>query len=402
MKIIKSIILSLSLVATSYASAMSSGRNASHYVYVESNIASSGANSIVAYQSSSEGTLETLPGSPFLTGGAGVFDSSFGLGPFDSDQNIITNPEHTFLFAVNSGSNSIAVFHIGSDGGLTAVEGSPFPSYGVDPVSLGYQDGDLVVVNKHDDPAQASDQSLPNYTTFHVGTQGQLTPIDGSTVEVANGSSPSQALIDHNLVFGADFLGGLLQSFEIHSGYLKQNEPLALPAEAFQGISAPRLPLGLTINPSAPVLYVGLPTASKIGVYTFNRSGDLKFLSTAPNSGQAVCWLRSNRSGNRLYTSNSGDHSISVYDTTNPYSPTEIQKTVLTTQGNLFQIALDPSDSFVYAIEQRSAASIPQTEGNAIHVLKIDSSSGQLTELPNQTKSLSVPNDTRIQGIAIF
>ena len=57
---------------------------------------------------------------------AGVFDATFIPGPFDSDQNLIENASGTLLFAVNSGSNTIAVFHIQSDGSLAPVHGSPF------------------------------------------------------------------------------------------------------------------------------------------------------------------------------------------------------------------------------------------------------------------------------------
>jgi hypothetical protein len=96
---------------------------------------------------------------------------------------------------VNSGSNSIAVFHIRSDGSLSAVNGSPFPSGGSDPVSVGLLGDILTVVNKAQDPAQSTDRTLPNYTTFHVDHDGTLDPVDRSTVPVAYGSSPSQALI---------------------------------------------------------------------------------------------------------------------------------------------------------------------------------------------------------------
>jgi 6-phosphogluconolactonase (cycloisomerase 2 family) len=106
-------------------------------VYVESNIGTPGGNSIFAFRRDSQGNLTPLPGSPFLTGGTGIFDASLKLGPFDSDQNVIVNPEHTLVFAVNSGSNTIAVFHIRSDGRLSAVEGSPFASGGINPVSVG-------------------------------------------------------------------------------------------------------------------------------------------------------------------------------------------------------------------------------------------------------------------------
>src|SRR5580693_6870810 len=185
-------------------------------IYLESN--STAGNSIFTYTfnfTSAPVLHSTTP-----AGGIGVFDPSFALGPFDSDQNVIENPSGTLLFAVNSGSNTISVFNIHPDGSLSPVNGSPFPSGGSDPVSVGLKGNTLVVVNKGQDPAQAGTASgamLPNYTTFNVSPGGQLAPVPDATVSVAVGSSPSQALIAarDNVVFGADFLGGLLQSFSL-------------------------------------------------------------------------------------------------------------------------------------------------------------------------------------------
>src|SRR5205814_1709572 len=128
-------------------------------------------------------------------------------------QNLTVSADGRLLFAVNSGSNSIAVFRITSNG-LEAVQGSPFASGGSDPVSVGLRDDILTVVNKDEDPAQNGNLVQPNYTTFRVWPNGTLTAINNSTVSVAYHSSPSQALIASrgSFVFGADFLGGLLQS----------------------------------------------------------------------------------------------------------------------------------------------------------------------------------------------
>jgi hypothetical protein len=105
-------------------------------VYVESNLFGENANSILAFRRDENGALTLLPGSPFLTGGSGVaIDDVPTVGAFDSDQNIIVNPERTRLFAVNSGSDTIAVFDILPDGGLVPVPGSPFSSGGINPVS---------------------------------------------------------------------------------------------------------------------------------------------------------------------------------------------------------------------------------------------------------------------------
>ena len=199
----------LSLVAH----AQSSNAGTADIIYLESN--STSGNSVFAYRFnfvSSPTLISTTP-----AGGIGVFDPSFALGPFDSDQNLIENATGKLLFAVNSGSNTIAVFKIQQDGTLIPVKGSPFPSGGSDPVSVGLKEDTLVVVNKDEDPAQNANLALPNYTTFKVSRGGELTPLPDSTVSVAYGSSPSQALVasQGDVVFGADFLGGLLQSFQL-------------------------------------------------------------------------------------------------------------------------------------------------------------------------------------------
>lgn len=197
-------------------------------VYTESNIPSENGNTILAFEQDVNGKLTPLPNSPFPTGGAGIADPTFtpSGGPFliaDNDQNVIVNPEHTRLFAVNSGSNTIAVFDIKKDGTLSPVSGSPFPSGGVNPESLGLANDVLYVVNRNLDrnhPTQDANGSQPNYTGFRVTRAGKLIPIPGSTVWVPNASGPTQALIsqDKQILFGAEFTGGLLRSLRILPG----------------------------------------------------------------------------------------------------------------------------------------------------------------------------------------
>ncbi len=81
-------------------------------IWLESN--STAGNSILTFRNDGSGSPTFLGSTP--AGGIGVFDPTFALGPFDSDQNLVVNPEGTLLFAVNSGSNSIAVFRIASTG----------------------------------------------------------------------------------------------------------------------------------------------------------------------------------------------------------------------------------------------------------------------------------------------
>lgn len=370
-------------------------------IYVESNDPS--GNAIFAFSRSPTGRLAPLPGSPYSARGLGI-TPTFALGPFDSDQNVIVGNvgKHQFLFAVNGGSDTIAVFRINPDGSLTPVPGSPFPSGGSNPVSVGLTpDGILGVVNKDQDPGNPG-QFLPNYTSFRVTSQGRLIPIPHSVITVDAGSSPSQALISPSgrLLFGADFMGGLVRSFHIApSGRLVPADAVSPPAELFQPSGAPPFPLGLAAHPTHPLLYVGLVTINRLGVYHYDHGGGLRFVQSVPNSGTAICWLLVNKNATRLYTSNTGDPSISVYDLTrDPSTPVEIQKVVLRSTGNCFQFALDSSEQFLHVVTQQSAAT-QDVSANAINVLKVDHN-GMLTEVPGSPTLLPVPNLVRPQGVA--
>ena len=101
---------------------------ARNVLYVESNHQSPGQNSVLGYARAADGSLTPLPGSPFLTGGKGHNNPTAGLlGPNDLDQPMVASDDKKRLYAVNAGSNTIAVFNVAADGTLAAVTGSPFP-----------------------------------------------------------------------------------------------------------------------------------------------------------------------------------------------------------------------------------------------------------------------------------
>jgi 6-phosphogluconolactonase (cycloisomerase 2 family) len=374
-------------------------------IYLESN--STAGNSIFTY--SFDFTSAPVLKSTTQAGGAGVFDPSFALGPFDSDQNLIENPSGTLLFAVNSGSNTIAVFNISADGSLIPVSGSPFPSGGSDPVSVGLKGDTLVVINKGQDPAQAGTAAgavLPNYATFHVSPDGQLTPVPNSTVSVAMGSSPSQALVasQGDVVFGADFLGGLLQSFKLdENGALDQNLPAALPDSIFTGLTGGHLPLGMRTHPFLPILYVDVTPVSKVAVYTYDPKGRLTFVRAVADPGAAPCWAVVNHAGTHLYVTNTGDNSIEVYSLADPLNPTEVQHFVMDSNqgGAVFSTVIDRSDTWLYVSGERSSANA-SSAANAFHTLKIGAN-GELTEpfAPTVLPATSA-SPVRAQGITVF
>jgi 6-phosphogluconolactonase (cycloisomerase 2 family) len=371
---------------------------AEHVVYVESN--DPNGNAIFAFSRANDGRLTQLPGSPFPAGGTGI-TPTFALGPFDSDQEVIVNPAHTMLFAVNGGSDTIAVFWINKDGSLTPVNGSPFPSGGSNPVSVGLTGDILCVVNKDEDPDHPG-IFLPNYTSFRVTERGRLIPIRNSTVDDDLGSDPSQALPspDGGLLFGADFQGGLLRTFHINAkGRLIPRDAQALPPAEFADTGAPPWPLGLAVHPTKSLLYVGFVTINRVAIYSYRKSGALDFLRTVPDSGHGVCWLLVNKAGTRLYASNTGDPSVSVYDlTVDPSEPIEIQKVTMKSNGGGFQFGLDSSEKFLHVVTQQSSTKSTVMD-NALHVFSVGPD-GKLTEVPSSPTLLPVPNLVRPQGVA--
>lgn len=387
------ILLSVTLFTLSISGLNAQNSTKTSIVYVETN-ALDNQNAVLAYRRDN-GVLTFVKSYP--TRGSGVVDPSLKLGPFDSDQDLVTNAEKTLLFAVNAGSNTIAVFNILPDGSLTHVPGSPFASGGSNPVSAGVARDTLVVINKAEDPNQGS--STPNYTSFRLTPDGQLSTML-TKMTVPTGASPTQALISagNRLAFGADFLGGMLRSFLIQpDGSLQQTDVGPLPASESVDGTKP-LPLGLWSHPHRPILYVGFVTVNKLGVYTYDSMGKLSFVRTVPNSGAAICWLRTNTEGTRLYTSNTGDNTISVYDTTEPLRPVEIQKLKLKDVGSAFQITVDPSGRWLYVVTQRATPDIPLGRGSTLHILEISLQNGTLTEERSPIQ-LPVPPAVRPRGV---
>jgi 6-phosphogluconolactonase (cycloisomerase 2 family) len=398
--------------ATVASAAPDKKASATNVVYITSNNPNRGQNAVLAFsRDETDGSL-TLRGH-FLTGGTGFYNSNERLGPDDSDQELIIDSDRRLLFAVNSGSDSIAVFRIRPDGSLTPVEGSPFPSGGVQPVSLGLSGNQLYVVNKGNvDPGQTPgpDAARPNYTGFRVAGNGHLSPIPHSTIEVAAGADPTQALIspDGNLLFGSDLFAlpfppppgfppflppfaSALESFRIKpNGRLVQGPNTPQPAQ----IPPPFPPyiLGLQVHPTERLLYVGFVAGNALGTYSYDETGAVSFLNAAPSTGMGICWIRVNDAGTVAYASNSTDDSISVYSLADPFNPVEIQTVPLKGPKQLlgvpapvlfttspFQLSLDPSGKFLYVVNHENSENDSFPDGNALHILQV-ASDGKLTE----------------------
>jgi DNA-binding beta-propeller fold protein YncE len=372
-------------------------QNNTGYVYVETNEGGvAGRNAIRAFHRDARGLLTELPGSPFLTRGTGVHPTAdltlANLGPFDSDQCMIFDADRDRIFAVNGGSDTIAVFDVASNGRLTHVKGSPFPSFGANPASVGLSNSNvLVVANKDYDlgrPGFNPATRQGSYTSFRVNASGQLSQFPLSAIPAGpvggvgpHHPTPTQALIskDGRLAFDANFFGLEVKSFRILPGGQLQpssfltppGPPLSLAGTNMLGLP---VPLGLQVHPTQPVLYVGFVLDKSFGVYVFGQQGQMGFFKAVSGVGSGPCWFVTNDAGTRLYISNNFDNSVSVYDITNALNPVKLQQITLAqgpSNAAPFQLALDKQNRFLHVVTQAATPMQDPALANGLNVLRV-------------------------------
>ena len=131
----------------------------------------------------------------FSTGGTGFANPQGCSGPMIPTRKSSPAPDGRLLFAVNQGSNSIAVFRVHRDGSLALVNDTAVSSGGTEPVSLSIADGRLYVVNRGDEIQGQTGSIAPTITVFNIRANGTLTQDFAATTTLPVGLSPSQVLI---------------------------------------------------------------------------------------------------------------------------------------------------------------------------------------------------------------
>jgi 6-phosphogluconolactonase (cycloisomerase 2 family) len=374
-------------------------------VYIESNSASRDSNEILAFRYRS-GSLSARGIRRYRTGGSGSHDLS-DSGVLDADQEVITNQKRTLLFAVNSSSDTIAVFHIGTGGDLTPVAGSPFPSNGKAPSSLGLAGSTLIVANKAQDGVRDLSRAPANYTSFHVRADGSLSrPI--TSIDVPPESSPLQAYVtpDRKVLITSEETG-VLRAFRIGvDGTLTegQGSPLRLPNAAFPGgRRVPNVwPAGLVSHPRLKILYAQLANLARTVVYRWDDRAHLRFVRALPNPHSVLpCWTHVNAAGTRMYSGNAGSDNLSVFDISrSPADPREIQSVALDAPGNPWNFEIDPSGHVIFLLDMRAVREIPAGQGNQLHALRVGPD-GRLTEERSSPVRIPVRVGTNPIGLAI-
>ncbi len=400
--------LGLMLAPPAFASArarMARTPSASGTVYIESNSAAPDSNEILAFRYRN-GVLSQRGIRRYPTGGSGSHDLS-NSGVLDADQEIVTNPRRTLLFAVNSSSDTIAVFHIGAGGGLVPVPGSPFPSHGRAPSSLGLAGNTLIVANKAQDGVRDLRRARPNYTSFHVRPDGSLSgPI--SSISVPAGSSPLQAYVtpDRKVLITSEE-SGVFRAFRIGpGGRLTQGpgSPLRMPNAVFGGgRRVPNVwPAGLVSHPRLKILYAQLANLSETIVYRWDDRARLTFVRALRNPHSFLpCWTHVNAQGTRMYSGNAGSDNLTVFDIArDPTRPHEIQSVALNAPGNPWNFQIDPTGRVIFLLDMRAVRQIPAGKGNQLHALRI-AANGRLTEERSSPVNIPVPIGTNPIGLVV-
>lgn len=371
--------------------------------YLETNIARPDDNAIMVIRYAAD-DHQPLPIDCFRTGGRGSTDLE-DTGVLDSDQQVVIHDNR--LYAINQGSDTIAAFDILEGGDLRALPGSPFPSGGTSPVSLGFSGDHVLVVNKaHDGYRDLSDEA-PNFTSFTVNDDGSLTPVPGSTVDLPLRSNPAQALIspDGTVMFGTS-PGGFLRSYQVHDdgtfteapGSPQRVSPAAYPPSFPE---RKRFAVGLAVHPTRPIMYADLPPASGLAAYTYAPDGEMTFASSVANTGSWFpCWTVITKDGRFLYTANAGSNTVSAFDISTPLSPIQLQAYYFLERGNPWNLALDPTDSYLVVLTPRDLPNVPEGEGNEVHLMRI-SDDGTLEEQRSALVELPLPDGTNPIGLAI-
>src|SRR3954451_1627329 len=375
-------------------------------VYIETNDRRKNANGVLAYRYR-KGSFRPLSVREYPTGGSGSHDLS-NAGVLDAEQQIVTNADRTLLFAVNTGSDTVAVFHIEADGSLTPAPGSPFPSLGKAPASVGVRGDELFLANKAQDGERHLKKTPASYATFRIAPSGSLTPI-GTPFRAPAHSSPTQTYLPPHTgrLMIATEESGPFRAFTVDAkGNLHQgpNSPLKLDRRVFlPGKRRGNVwPQGLIAHPKLPLIYAGVANIRRLVVYEYDASGRLNYVSSQVNKGTILpCWTQINAAGTRLYTGNAGRQNISVLDIAqDPPHPRQIQRVKLHGIGLPWNFQIDPTGRNLFIINMRAISAVPPGRGNTLHSFAIGAD-GKLKELASSPVPIPVPLGTNPWGMAV-
>lgn len=279
-----------------------SGIGSTGGVYTMTN--ATGGNAIVAFARGADSTLTPL--GTFPTGGSGTDGA---IDPLQSENSLILDPAHRFLFAVDAGSDEVTSFLVNPDATLTLAD--HVSSGGDMPVSLAFSNGLLFVLNAGDNRIEG----------FRVGANGALDSLGGTSLAAgASGASTIGFTSDGRFLVVTERTANRLEVLAV-----RPNGTLAPPVVTQ---SSGATPFGFTSTVSGFLLVTEAQGAAPNGAVSSYRlagrnllagfgggggTGDsLQVVSASVDAGGlATCWIVVTRSG-LAYVVNSGSAAIAT------------------------------------------------------------------------------------------
>jgi 6-phosphogluconolactonase len=297
------------------------------YVYTESNTRD---NCILVYAQQSDGSLKLQ--SVAKTGGKGN-----GL-PLGSQGSVVVDPYHTWLYAVNSGDNSISAFRIDRDGNLRFA--GMTSSLGITPVSLAVHRNFLYVLNAGSDNIQG----------FNTGADASspMIPIRGSSQKLSTtGAGAAQIAFSPN---GAFLYVTEKNSNSISSYYVDLN---GVASPAYVNPSIGKTPFGFAFSRDIMVVSNAANDAPGGGsAISFVGSNTGTLIPTGNpvfNRQTSSCWTATTKSGRYAYITNTHSNTISAYSV-GVYGRLNILFSAIPGGIAPTEIVIDASNTYVYVL----------------------------------------------------
>jgi 6-phosphogluconolactonase (cycloisomerase 2 family) len=290
---------------------------AQEYVYTNNDLP--GQNYISGYSVDSNGTVGEIAGSPFSTGAG---EKGSGGGFYAANRIIIVN---NFLYASNSGSNSVSAFSINLGGTLTPVGSFPIggfndSSYGTGISLAATPDGKYLFAG--------STGLLGQITIFNINATGGLTMTSKSPVAADGPMSSMKVTPDGKYLLVAIPASKEIAVFAIHGpGNLHQvhSSPYVLSSEPATS---------LDINCAGNLVFAG---GTGDYVYAFNfASGGLSPVAGSPFTTEASSnrVIVLSKDDMTLFSSNQGDNTVTAFAVSDLTGPgTSVQGTSVNASG---------------------------------------------------------------------
>ncbi len=288
------------------------------WIYIDADNATPNENAVLAIPYTKTGVPQPKQAKQFLTGGTGtpyVTPLPNAAGTATGDHQVLFSANKKLLFAVNQGSNSIAVFHVNSHtGALTGLK--DFYSGGLAPVALGYAHGVLVVADHGIiapfNPLGPSPPGPSDLVSFAVSPGGHLSEVN-STAPDPDGLLDATIAPDGSEIVTAGFFPEvvpgqpfptfgpqLIRSVNVSSGgVLNQLQAWSFPSSWTSSLHLPPfippalypLPFGVAFNPTpgSPYVYVNAAVAGKLAIYNYSNPSNV---TLAP---RRTTWVRAGR-----------------------------------------------------------------------------------------------------------